>query len=126
MGAYILREASAEPKVVLMATGSEVSIAAEAQEQLEKDGIPTRLVSMPCMERFEKQDPAYQAEVLGPEGVVRVAVEAAVRQSWDRWIGLKGGFVGMSTFGESAPADILYKHFGITTENVVKTAKERL
>lgn len=125
MGAYILREASEAPKVVLLASGSEVSIAAEAQQQLEKDGIPTRLVSMPCMERFEKQEESYKTEVLGA-GVVRVAIEAAVRQSWDRWIGPEGGFVGMSTFGESAPADVLYKHFVITAENVVKTAKEKL
>lgn len=126
MGAYILREASATPKVVLLATGSEVSIAAEAQEQLEQDGVPTRLVSVPCMERFEKQEESYQQEVLGSDGVVRVAVEAAVRQGWDRWLGTNGSFVGMSSFGESAPASVLYEHFGITADNVVKNAKELL
>ncbi len=127
MGAYILKEASSsKPKVVLMASGSEVEIAAAAQEQLEKDGVPTRLVSVPCMELFAAQNEAYRAEVLGPEKAVRVAVEAGVRQSWDRWLGFTGGFVGMSGFGESAPAEVLYKHFGITAENVVKVAKEKL
>lgn len=126
MGAYILKEASATPKAVLLASGSEVEIAAAAQEKLEAEGIPVRLVSVPCMENFARQEKAYQDEVLGPDSAVRVAVEAAVRQSWDRWIGRNGGFVGMSTFGESAPGDVLYKHFGITAENVVKEVKEKL
>jgi len=126
MGAYILAEATGDLKVVLMASGSEVEIAAAARTQLEKEGIGTRLVSMPCMEKFTQQGELYRREVLGPEGVVRVAVEAAVRQSWDRWLGSKGAFVGMTGFGESAPAEVLYKHFGITAENVVKAAKEKL
>ena len=125
-GGYTLKEASDTPKVVLLASGSEVSIAAEAQEQLEKDGIPTRLVSMPSMEHFAQQSEDYRKEVLGEDGIARVAIEAAVQQGWNRWLGSNGAFIGMSSFGESAPADVLYKHFGITADNVVKAAKEKL
>ncbi len=125
-GAYILREASGAPQVVLMASGSEVEIAADAQEQLEAAGIPARLVSVPYMERFAKQDSTYQAEVLGPDGAVRVAVEAAVRQSWDRWIGTDGVFIGMDTYGESAPYKELYEHFGITADHIVKAVKDKI
>jgi transketolase len=125
-GAYILADAEGgERKATLFATGSEVSIALEAREALQADGVPTAVVSMPCWELFEAQDAAYRETVLGP-GSVRVAVEAAVRQGWDRYIGADGGFIGMDGFGASAPAPALYKHFGITAENVVKAVKERL
>ncbi len=125
-GAYVLAEAEGgKRKVTLLATGSEVSLAVAARKELQADGVPAAVVSMPCWELFEKQDPAYREEVLGP-GTVRVACEAAIRMGWDRYIGMDGGFVGMPGFGASAPGDVLYKHFGITAEAVVKEARARL
>ena len=120
-GGYVLSPATAEEKVVLIATGSEVEIAVAAQKELEAKGIGARVVSMPCMELFEAQDAAYQARTLGGE-LPKVAVEAGVRFGWDRWIGAEGGFVGMDSFGASAPYKDLYKRFGITAEGVVEAA----
>jgi transketolase len=111
--------------VTLLATGSEVSIALEARERLQADGIPTAVVSMPCCERFDEQDTAYRAEVLGT-GCVRVAVEAAVRFGWDRYLGERGGFIGMTGFGASGPADALYELFGITPSAVADEARKLL
>jgi len=124
-GAYVLRDSDGERKVTLLATGSEVEIAVAARDMLQADGIPTAVVSMPCWELFDAQDDAYRASVLG-EGTVKVGVEAAMRFGWDKYIGPEGGFVGMSGFGASAPAPELYKHFGITADNVVAQAKARL
>ena len=124
-GGYVLADAAGERKVTLLATGSEVSIAMAAKEALEGEGIGTAVVSMPCWELFEAQDAQYRETVLGA-GTARVAVEAAVRQGWDRYIGADGGFVGMTGFGASAPAGDLYKHFGITAEAVVAEAKSRI
>ena len=125
-GAYVLADAEGgDRKVTLMATGSEVEIAMAARDTLQGEGIPTAVVSMPCWELFDAQDDAYKASVLG-EGTVKVGVEAAMRFGWDQYIGPDGGFVGMSSFGASAPAGELYKHFGITAENVVAEAKARL
>ncbi|MFM2042890.1 MAG: transketolase [Pseudomonadota bacterium] len=125
-GAYVLREAAAGPRrVTLMATGSEVEIAAAARDRLEAEGIGTALVSMPSWELFAEQDEAYRMAVLG-KGTVRVGVEAMVRFGWDRWLGEDGAFIGMPGFGESAPYQELYQHFGITADTVVKAAKERL
>ena len=130
-GAYVLREASAAPQVVLMASGSEVEIAVAARETLEAEGIATRVVSVPSIELFLAQDEAYRAKIL-PAGTVRVAVEAAVGQPWDRLLlGLggseaKSAFVGMTGFGASGPAPALYKHFGITAEAVAERAKALL
>lgn len=124
-GGYELAAADGTAKVTLLATGSEVAIALAARELLKKDGIPTRVVSMPSFELFDAQDDAYQEKVLGPN-TVRVAVEAGIRQGWDKYLGIKGGFVGMSGFGASAPIEQLYKHFGITAEAVVAAAKQRL
>jgi len=125
-GAYVLAEGEGgDRKVTLMATGSEVEIAMAARETLQSEGISTAVVSMPCWELFDAQDAAYRASVLG-EGTVKVGVEAAMRFGWDQYIGPDGGFVGMSGFGASAPAPELYKHFGITAENVVAEAKARL
>ena len=130
-GAYVLREASAAPKAILMASGSEVEIALKAAEALEAGGTPTRVVSVPCMELFRDQPEDYRTQVL-PEGPVRVAIEAAVRQPWD-WLlmGERGDwkrqdFVGMTGFGASAPADRLYKEFGITPEATVAKVKALL
>ncbi len=124
-GAYVLAEASAAPKAILIATGSEVEIAMNAREQLEKLNIPTRVVSAPCLELFAKQDKAYQDSIL-PPGPCRVAIEAALRFGWDRWIGNDGIFIGMTGFGESAPAEQLYKHFGITADAVVAAVKKKI
>ncbi len=123
-GAYVLAEAEGERLVTLLATGSEVSLAVEARKALQAEGIGTAVVSMPSWELFEQQSAEYQAQVLGTGR--RVAVEAAARLGWDRWLGPNGAFVGMSGFGESAPYQDLYKHFGITAEAVVKAAKARL
>jgi len=125
-GAYVLAEAEGgDRQATIFATGSEVSLAMEARKTLQSEGIRAAVVSMPCWELFDKQDEAYRKEVLGP-GTIRVAVEAAIRQGWDRYIRSHGGFVGMSTFGASAPADELFKHFGITPEKVVEEVKSRL
>jgi transketolase len=130
-GAYVLAEATGKRQVILIATGSEVEIAMQARATLEAEGIGTRVVSMPCMELFAAQDEAYRKKVL-PAGPVRVAVEAGVRQGWDRWLlgergkEAKAAFVGMSSFGASAPAERLYQEFGITADNAVAQAKALL
>ncbi len=124
-GAYELRAAKGEAKVTLFATGTEVPLALAAAETLEAEGSPTRVVSVPCFELFFQQDAAYQASVLG-RGTVRVAVEAAIQQGWERFIGEDGAFVGMTGYGASAPAEVLYEKFGITAEAVVAAAKARL
>jgi transketolase len=120
-GAYVLRETDGARAVTLLATGSEVEIAVRAAEMLAGDGVAAAVVSMPCWERFEAQDDAYRAKVLG--AAPRVAVEAAARLGWDRWIGERGAFIGMTGFGASAPAPQLYEHFGITAEAVALAAK---
>jgi len=131
MGAYVLADADGKRQAILMATGSEVSIAMAARDLLQAEGIGTRVVSMPCWELFEDQDEAYRRRVL-PGGPVRVAVEAAIRFGWDRWLfGERGkreksGFVGMHGFGGSAPAEDLYADFGITAEAVADKAKSLL
>ncbi len=124
-GAYLLAPASDDVKVSLIATGSEVEIALAAQEALESEGIPSAVISMPCWELFEEQTKEYRDCIIEP-GSVRIAIEAAIRQGWDRYLGPDGGFVGMHSFGASAPAGDLYKHFGITAEAVVAEAKKRL
>jgi transketolase len=126
-GAYVLADAQGGPRrITLLSTGSEVAIALQAREQLQAEGLPTAVVSMPCWELFDAQGPAYRDAVLGPHDSVRVAVEAAVRFGWDQYIGLDGAFVGMTGFGASGPADALYRHFGITAEAVVAAAKKQL
>ncbi len=130
-GAYVLREATGKRRAILMATGSEVEIAVKAREMLEAEGIGTRVVSMPSMELFAAQPESYRKRVL-PAGPVRVAIEAAVRQPWDRWLlgergrEAKAAFVGMTGFGASAPADKLYLRFGITAEAVAEAVRTRL
>jgi transketolase len=121
-GGYVLAEAEGGARqVTLMATGSEVAIALAAREQLQAQGVPTAVVSMPCCERFDAQAAAYREVVLAPGGV-RVAVEAAVRFGWDRYLGEHGGFIGMPGFGASGAADDLYRHFGIVPAAVVAEA----
>ena len=126
-GGYVLREAtSGNPAVVLIATGSECAIADEARQTLEADGVPTRLVSLPCWELFDEQEPAYRKSLLGGADTVRIAVEAASPLGWERYVGPGGTVVGMRSFGGSAPAKDLYAHFGITADAVVTAARQRL
>ena len=123
-GGYVLRDA-ADAKAVLIATGSEVELAMKAADELAKQGTPVRVVSMPCTDLFDRQDAAYKASVL-PKGLPRVAVEAGVTDFWYKYVGLEGKVIGIDTFGESAPAGVLFKHFGFTTENVVAAVKSVL
>jgi transketolase len=125
-GAYVLAQANGDRRrVTLIATGSEVALALAARTRLQEEGIPTAVVSMPCCEIFDEQDAAYRMSVLGA-GTVRVAVEAAVRFGWDRYLGDRGGFVGMPGFGASGPAEALYEHFGITPAHIAAEAKRHL
>ena len=130
-GGYVMAEATGKRQAILMATGSEVEIAMKARDLLEADGIGTRVVSMPCWELFEEQDAAWRRKVL-PPGPVRVAIEAGIRFGWDRWLfgeggkSEKSGFVGMHGFGASAPAERLYKEFGITAEDTAAKVKSLL
>jgi transketolase len=125
-GAYILSEAAnGKPQAIIIATGSEVGLAMDTQKALAQEGINVRVVSMPCTNLFDRQDQAYKDSVL-LKGVKRVAVEAGVTGFWHKYVGLEGAVVGMDCFGESAPAGELFKHFGFTTENVVKTVKSVL
>ncbi len=125
-GAYILSEAAnGKPQAMIIATGSEVGLAMDAQKALAQEGIHVRVVSMPSTNVFDRQDQAYKDSVL-PKGSKRVAVEAGVTGFWYKYVGLDGAVVGIDTFGESAPAGELFKHFGFTTENVVKAVKKVL
>lgn len=124
-GAYILADASDVAMVSIIATGAEVGLALQARNQLEAEGIKTRVISMPCLELFERQDLDWQQHILGP-APVRIAVEAAVRQGWDRFIGPEGIFIGMSGYGASAPAEVLFERFGITTDTIVAEARKRV
>ena len=122
-GGYVLAEAETKRDVTLIATGSEVAIAMEARDQLKAEGVSAAVISMPCLDKFEEQSQDYRDQVTQPDTPV-VVVEAAIEQSWGKYLGRNGKFVGMSTFGASAPANELYEHFGITTQNVVKAAKQ--
>jgi transketolase len=123
-GAYTLA-GDLDADVVIFATGSEVAIALEGKKALEEKGIPARVVSVPSMELFAKQPDAYRAEVIG-KAKARVAVEAGISMSWDKLLGDKGRFVGMHSFGESAPIDALYEYFGITAKAIVEAATAQL
>jgi transketolase len=125
-GGYVLADANGKgkPDVILLGTGSELSLAVEAHEKLTAAGVRSRVVGMPSFELFEDQPQAYRDEVLPPDVTARVAVEAGVEQGWDKYLGLQGAFIGMHTFGASAPYEEIYKHRGITTEAVVAKARE--
>ncbi len=123
-GAYVLRESSKdEPELILIGTGSEVHICTEAAELLEQDGIGTRVVSAPCLDRFAEQDDDYRESVLPRAVRARVSVEAATPLGWSTWIGEDGEAIGMTTFGSSAPQPDLYEHFGFTPEKVAERAR---
>jgi transketolase len=121
-GAYILRDTGEAPAVVLIGTGSEVSLCLEAADRLAADGVGARVVSMPCMDRFERQPAAERERVLGAAGTARIAVEAASPFGWDRWTGERGAVIGMRSFGASAPEAAVYQHFGITVDAIVEQA----
>jgi len=123
-GGYVLSDATS-PKAIIVATGSEVSLAVAAQKLLADTGVAVRVVSMPSTNVFDRQDAAYRESVL-PKGVKRVAVEAGVTDYWRKYVGLEGAVVGLDRFGESAPAGELFKYFGITAEAVADAVKRLL
>ncbi|WP_312746999.1 transketolase [Cedecea neteri] len=125
-GGYILKDSDGKPDLILIATGSEIEITVEAAAALSKEGHKVRVVSMPSTDVFDAQDEAYQESVLPYAVRARVAVEAGIADYWYKYVGLKGGIVGMTTFGESAPAGKLFPFFGFTVENIVATAKKTL
>jgi transketolase len=123
-GAYVLHDTDGgDPELLLMATGSEVHIANEAAKILEGEGTRVRLVSMPCLDRFAEQDRSYRDEILPPAIRARVSVEAASPIGWHRWVGDEGDVIAMEGFGASAPAKVLYEHFGFTGEAVAERAR---
>jgi transketolase len=126
-GGYVLFEASTgTPEVILIGTGSEVHLAVEAREQLEASGVPTRVVSMPCVEWFDAQDKEYRDSVLPPSVRARVAVEAGIGLTWYRFVGDAGRIVSLEHFGASADGKVLFQEFGFTAENVAAKARESI
>ncbi|EOW9308057.1 transketolase [Vibrio cholerae] len=125
-GGYILKDCAGQPELILIATGSEVELAVAAYEQLSAEGKAVRVVSMPSTDAFDKQDAAYREAVLPAAVTKRIAIEAGIADFWYKYVGFGGRIIGMTSFGESAPAGELFKLFGFTTENVVKQAKELL
>ena len=124
-GAYEIATASDDAQVTIFASGSEVHIALDAAKALEANGHPTRVVSVPSMELFEQQNGEYQSALIG-NTPVNIGVEAAIRMGWDRYIGTDGIFIGMDSYGASAPINDLYDHFGITSEAIVSAAEQKL
>ncbi|MCG6431946.1 transketolase, partial [Vibrio parahaemolyticus] len=125
-GGYILKDRDGNPELILIATGSEVELAVKAAEQLTAEGKKVRVVSMPSTDAFDKQDAGYREAVLPSDVTARIAIEAGIADFWYKYVGFDGRIIGMTTFGESAPADQLFEMFGFTVENVVNTAKELL
>jgi transketolase len=126
-GAYVLHETGGgDPQLILMGTGSEVHQAHEAAKLLEAEGVRVRLVSMPCLDRFAEQDQDYRDSVLPPSVRARVAVEAASPLGWHRWVGDDGDIVAMEGFGASAPAKVLYEHFGFSGHAIADRARKVL
>lgn len=125
-GGYVLLDSKTRPELILIATGSEVELAMQAAEQLTEQGVAVRVVSMPSTDAFEQQSAEYRDSVLPATVTKRIAVEAASLDCWYKYVGFEGKIIGMNSFGESAPAEQLFKHFGITTDNIVATAKQLL
>jgi transketolase len=125
-GAYILKEASKSPQLILMATGSEVALAIQSAQVLEESGIPTRVVSIPCFEWFNQQEQSYKDEVLPPSVKARVSIEAGIAQGWREYVGDRGASISLEHYGASAGANVLFKEFGFNVDNVVETAKKVL
>jgi transketolase len=126
-GGYVLAEASgAGPKVILLATGSELHLAVDAREKLEAGGVPTRVVSMPCWEFFDAQPHAYRDDVLPPAVRVRVSIEAGVTLGWRKYVGDAGGSIGVDRYGASAPGDVVMREYGITADHLTAYARDLL
>jgi len=126
-GAYVLADAQGgKPQLILIGTGSELSLCVEAYEKLTAEGVHARVVSMPSPDIFEQQDQAYRNSVLPPDVRARVSVEAGSTFGWERYVGLDGAIIGMTTFGASAPAKDLFKKYGFTTDHVIQAAKDVL
>lgn len=125
-GGYVLVDCDGEPELILISAGSEVALAVAAARTLQQEGHQIRVVSMPCTERFDKQDEAYKESVLPKSVRNRLAIEASIEGFWQRYTGLDGKVIGMDSFGESAPASVLFKYFGFTKENVTETARRML
>jgi transketolase len=126
-GGYVLAEAgNGKPQVILIGTGSEISLCTSARDVLEAEGIATRVVSMPCFELFDEQDQAYRDSVLPSAVTARVGVEAGIRQGWDKYIGCAGRFVGIEHFGASAPAAKVFAEFGITADHIAAEARSAI
>jgi transketolase len=125
-GGYILKDCAGEPELILIATGSEVGLAVQAFDKLSEQGRKVRVVSMPCTSVFDAQDAAYKQSVLPLEVGARIAIEAAHADFWYKYVGLEGRIIGMTTYGESAPASALFEEFGFTLENILGTAEELL
>ena len=123
-GGYVLRDCEGTPEAIIIATGSEVGLAVDAAARLNSQGRRVRVVSMPSTDVFDAQDVAYKESVLPPLVTARVAVEAGVTPTWVRYVGLQGAVVGIDSFGESAPAEVVFEHFGFTVDNVVATVKK--
>ncbi|MGZ6379132.1 MAG: transketolase-like TK C-terminal-containing protein, partial [Candidatus Limnocylindrales bacterium] len=111
---------------ILLATGSELQLAMDARQTLLGAGVPTRVVSLPCWERFAQQDPAYRAAVLPPEATARVSIEVGVSLGWDRWVGPQGAMIALEHFGASAPANVIFEHLGFTAGHLVDVARSVL
>ncbi|MCF6300754.1 MAG: transketolase, partial [Proteobacteria bacterium] len=122
-GAYVLKDCGASIDAIIIATGSEVGIAMQAAKQLELDGKNIRVVSMPCAEVYEQQSDSYKHSVLPANVITRVAVEAAQGDYWHKYVGLNGKIISQDTFGESAPGNVLFEHFGFNSDNVVDAVK---
>ena len=125
-GGYVLRDTDGEPDLILIATGSEVALAMSAAGVLADDGVAARVVSMPCTDVFDARSDEYRQQVLPSSITARLVVEAGVTETWWRYAGDRGQVVGINRFGESAPAPELFEHFGFSTDNVVRVAKEVL
>jgi transketolase len=125
-GGYVLKDCDGTPTIIFIATGSEVHLAMAAAERLATDGVRARVVSMPSTDAFEAQDGAYRESVLPAKVTARVVIEAGVSDGWWRYAGPRGKIIGLDRFGESAPAEVLFEHFGFSTDNVVAVAKDVL
>ncbi len=126
-GAYVVSEAQGgKPQAIIIGTGSELHIALEAQDKLAAQGIAARVVSLPCWEAFADQDESYRNSVLPPDVKARVAIEAGATFGWERWVGHRDAVVGVDRFGASAPAERIYKEFGLTSDAIVERVKRFL
>ena len=125
-GGYVLRDCDGTPELILISTGSEIGISMQAADTLAGEGRKVRVVSVPCVELFEQQDPDYREAVLPSAVRARVAVETGATAGWYKYVGLDGAVVGLDRFGESAPGDALMNYFGFTAENIVSVAKSVL